>query len=77
MHLKLSNNDIFFSRPLTKQYQQVAKSVYSSIIETSGVNRRKRYEDSMEKFSTLLDHIIMFEKGAKLFPGNFMIQKIK
>ena len=60
-----------YPRPLTKKYQEVTKKIYLSSQASSGMNRRKQHADSQEKFSNLLNHIILYEKGAKHFPGKF------
>lgn len=61
----------FFSvlRPLTKTYQEVVRSVFTSSTSSSGANRRQAMKDLQEEFSNLYNNIRLFEKGAKHFTG--------
>ncbi|NXX43933.1 UFL1 ligase, partial [Tricholaema leucomelas] len=53
-------------RPLTKNYQEVVRSVLTSST-SSGANRRQTLKDLQEEFSNLYSNIRLFEKGAKHF----------
>lgn len=64
-------------RPLTKKYQEYAKTVYTSTQASSGANRRKQHADYQEKFTNLLNYITMYEKGAKIFPDDTSAQLYK
>ncbi|NWR93013.1 UFL1 ligase, partial [Furnarius figulus] len=54
-------------RPLTKTYQEVVRSVFTSSTSSSGANRRQTMKDLQEEFSNLYNNIRLFEKGAKHF----------
>ncbi|KAM7027034.1 E3 UFM1-protein ligase 1 [Passerculus sandwichensis] len=54
-------------RPLTKTYQEVVRSVFTSSTSSSGANRRQAMKDLQEEFSNLYNNIRLFEKGAKHF----------
>lgn len=56
-------------RPLTKSYQEVVRSVFTSSASSSGANRRQAMKDLQEEFSNLYNNIRLFEKGAKHFTG--------
>lgn len=56
-------------RPLTKTYQEVVRSVFTSSTSSSGANRRQAMKDLQEEFSNLYNNIRLFEKGAKHFTG--------
>lgn len=63
--IELSENLI---RPLTKNYQEVVRSVFmSSTSSSSGASRRQTMKDFQEEVSTLYNNIRLFEKGIKLF----------
>ncbi|GBL86148.1 E3 UFM1-protein ligase 1 [Araneus ventricosus] len=64
-------------RPLTKKYREVAKNLYDASVASSGSSRRKQHSDYQEKFSTLLGHIVMFEKATKLFSDEVASQLCK
>ncbi|XP_054715916.1 E3 UFM1-protein ligase 1-like [Uloborus diversus] len=64
-------------RPLTKKYQEVAEAMYLSTVASSGNVRRKQHADCQEKFSSLLNHISMFEKGTKIFSDDITVQLCK
>ncbi|GFY01674.1 e3 UFM1-protein ligase 1 [Trichonephila clavipes] len=55
------------TKPVTKRYQEVAKALYDSTVASAGSSRRKQYSDYQEKLSSLLGHIVMFERAIKLF----------
>lgn len=62
----------FFSpvlRPLTKSYQEVVRSVFTSSTSSSGASRRQTMKDLQEEFSNLYNNIRLFEKGTKYFTG--------
>ncbi|PRD26972.1 UNVERIFIED_CONTAM: Ufl1 [Trichonephila clavipes] len=70
MNLKLVLCDLLvfnFVKPVTKRYQEVAKALYDSTVASAGSSRRKQYSDYQEKLSSLLGHIVMFERAIKLF----------
>ncbi|KAF8773839.1 E3 UFM1-protein ligase 1 like protein [Argiope bruennichi] len=73
-HLPLQK---FIQRPLTKKYREVAKNLYDATIASTGSSRRKQHSDYQEKFSTLLGHIVMFEKAIKLFSDDVSSQLCK
>ncbi|XP_063009108.1 E3 UFM1-protein ligase 1 [Melospiza melodia melodia] len=54
-------------RPLTKTYQEVVRSVFTSSTSSSGASRRQAMKDLQEEFSNLYNNIRLFEKGAKHF----------
>ncbi|KAG8542320.1 hypothetical protein GDO81_026956 [Engystomops pustulosus] len=63
--IELSENLI---RPLTKNYQEVVRSVFmSSTSSSSGASRKQTMKDFQEEVSTLYNNIRLFEKGIKLF----------
>ncbi|XP_055950269.1 E3 UFM1-protein ligase 1-like [Argiope bruennichi] len=64
-------------KPLTKKYREVAKNLYDATIASTGSSRRKQHSDYQEKFSTLLGHIVMFEKAIKLFSDDVSSQLCK
>ncbi|XP_076444457.1 E3 UFM1-protein ligase 1-like [Babylonia areolata] len=55
-------------RPLTRQYQEVAKSIF---LQTSGTgtsaDRKKAFGELQDKISGLWTNVHLFEKGLKLF----------
>ncbi|KAL3882423.1 hypothetical protein ACJMK2_028766 [Sinanodonta woodiana] len=62
-------------RPLTRQYQEIAKSIF---LQNTGVDssfaRRKTQGDLEEKLSGLWTNAILFEKGMKLFSEEVQLQ---
>lgn len=63
--IELSENLI---RPLTKNYQEVVRSVFmSSTSSSSGASRKQNMRDFQEEVSSLYNNIRLFEKGIKLF----------
>ncbi|NXW71716.1 UFL1 ligase, partial [Hirundo rustica] len=54
-------------RPLTKTYQEVVRSVFTSSASSSGASRRQAMKDLQEEFSNLYNNIRLFEKGVKHF----------
>ena len=57
-------------RPLTQQYQQVAKSVFLlSVGAASGGARKKTHGELSDKITGLWRNALLFEKGTVLFPG--------
>uniref|UniRef100_G1NLH9 E3 UFM1-protein ligase 1 n=1 Tax=Meleagris gallopavo TaxID=9103 RepID=G1NLH9_MELGA len=54
-------------RPLTKSYQEVVRSVFTSSTSSSGASRRQTMKDLQEEFSSLYNNIRLFEKGTKYF----------
>ncbi|KAM7061924.1 E3 UFM1-protein ligase 1 isoform 1-T1 [Acridotheres tristis] len=62
-------------RPLTKTYQEVVRSVFTSSASSSGANRRQAMKDLQEEFSNLYNNIRLFEKGAKHFTADDTLAK--
>lgn len=60
-------------RPLTKTYQEVVRSVFTSSTSSSGASRRQTMKDLQEEFSNLYNNIRLFEKGIKHFTGTIVI----
>lgn len=60
-------------RPLTKTYQEVVRSVFTSSTSSSGASRRQTMKDLQEEFSNLYNNIRLFEKGIKHFTGTIDI----
>lgn len=56
-------------RPLTKNYQEVLRSVFLSSTSYSGASRKRTIKDLQEEVSNLYNNIRLFEKGAKHFTG--------
>ncbi|XP_052542293.1 E3 UFM1-protein ligase 1 isoform X2 [Tympanuchus pallidicinctus] len=54
-------------RPLTKSYQEVVRSVFTSSTSSSGASRRQTMKDLQEEFSNMYNNIRLFEKGTKYF----------
>ncbi|XP_042747849.1 E3 UFM1-protein ligase 1 isoform X2 [Lagopus leucura] len=54
-------------RPLTKSYQEVVRSVFTSSASSSGASRRQTMKDLQEEFSNMYNNIRLFEKGTKYF----------
>ncbi|XP_046571677.1 LOW QUALITY PROTEIN: E3 UFM1-protein ligase 1-like [Haliotis rubra] len=65
-------------RPLTRQFQEVAKSIF---METSGTatgsDRKKTHGELQEKVSGLWTNAKLFEKGLKHFGGDTHVQLVK
>ena len=61
-------------RPLTKQYQDVAKSIFlqSAGADTSSA-RKKTHGELQEKLTGLWTNARLFEKGLKLLPGKIAV----
>ncbi|XP_078669883.1 E3 UFM1-protein ligase 1-like isoform X2 [Branchiostoma floridae x Branchiostoma belcheri] len=65
-------------RPLTKSYQEVAKSVFlASTGGGSGASRKETHRDLQEKVTGLWTNIKLFEKGLKLFEEEAQSQLAK
>ncbi|XP_042907673.1 E3 UFM1-protein ligase 1 [Parasteatoda tepidariorum] len=62
-------------RPLKKKYQEVAKALFEST--SAGSSRRKQHADYQNNFTTLLSHILMFEKATELFSEDVCAQLLK
>lgn len=58
-----------FFRPLTKNYQEVLRSIFLSSTSYSGASRKRTIKDLQEEVSNLYNNIRLFEKGAKHFTG--------
>ncbi|XP_032910889.1 E3 UFM1-protein ligase 1 [Catharus ustulatus] len=63
-------------RPLTKSYQEVVRSVFTSSASSSGANRRQAMKDLQEEFSNLYNNIRLFEKGAKHFTDDTLAKHL-
>ncbi|NXQ46215.1 UFL1 ligase, partial [Catharus fuscescens] len=63
-------------RPLTKSYQEVVRSVFTSSASSSGANRRQAMKDLQEEFSNLYNNIRLFEKGAKHFTDDALAKHL-
>uniref|UniRef100_V5H7L8 E3 UFM1-protein ligase 1 homolog n=1 Tax=Ixodes ricinus TaxID=34613 RepID=V5H7L8_IXORI len=57
-------------RPLTRQYQEVARSVFLTSSSASGAARRKTHAELQDKLASLLTSIQLFDKGLKLLPDD-------
>nr|XP_034332710.1 E3 UFM1-protein ligase 1 isoform X2 [Crassostrea gigas] len=56
-------------RPLSREYQEKAVEVLrSTAVQGSGSGKRKTHSDLQERLSGLWTNVLLFEKGAKLFP---------
>lgn len=56
-------------RPLSREYQEKAVEVLrSTATQGSGSGKRKTHSDLQERLSGLWTNVLLFEKGAKLFP---------
>ncbi|NWI13039.1 UFL1 ligase, partial [Crypturellus soui] len=65
-------------RPLTKSYQDVVRSVFtSSASSSSGASRRQTMKDLQEEFSNLYNNIRLFEKGTKHFTDETQTNLVK
>ena len=53
-------------RPLQKQYQEVAKSIF---LKTSGAEKKKSAGEIQDKINGLWTNVHLFERGIKLFEG--------
>lgn len=60
---------IYFFRPLTKQYQDIAKSIFLQTSGASSHERKKTHVELKEKLVGLWTNARLFEKGLKLFNG--------
>ncbi|XP_049529197.1 E3 UFM1-protein ligase 1-like [Dermacentor silvarum] len=56
-------------RPLTRKYQEVARSVFLASSSASGAARRKTFAELQEKVSSLLLSIQQFDRGIKALPA--------
>uniref|UniRef100_A0A1A7ZUE8 E3 UFM1-protein ligase 1 n=1 Tax=Nothobranchius furzeri TaxID=105023 RepID=A0A1A7ZUE8_NOTFU len=57
-------------RPLTKNYQEVLRTVFmSSSSSASGASKKKSMKDLQEEITNLYNNIRLFEKGTKFFSG--------
>ncbi|XP_023230156.1 E3 UFM1-protein ligase 1-like [Centruroides sculpturatus] len=64
-------------KPLTKKYQEIAKSVFLASATSSSATRRKTHAEVQEKLNTLYCQVHMFEKGLKIFSDDVQLQLIK
>ncbi|XP_041352630.1 E3 UFM1-protein ligase 1-like [Gigantopelta aegis] len=65
-------------RPLSKQYQEIAKSIFlQSAGAASGSDRKKTHGDLQEKLNGLWSNVKLFEKGLKLFPEDAHSQFVR
>jgi hypothetical protein len=59
-------------RPLRRQYQTVAKSIFLQHMgSTSSATRKKTHDELSDKVSGLWVNAKLFERGTKLFNGEF------
>uniref|UniRef100_A0A8B9TAA0 E3 UFM1-protein ligase 1 n=1 Tax=Anas platyrhynchos TaxID=8839 RepID=A0A8B9TAA0_ANAPL len=63
--------------PLTKSYQEVVRSVFTSSTSSSGASRRQTMKDLQEEFSNLYNNIRLFEKGTKHFTDETQTNLVK
>ncbi|XP_047430208.1 E3 UFM1-protein ligase 1 [Mugil cephalus] len=62
-------------RPLTKNYQEVLRTVFmSSSSSPSGANKKKSMKDLQEEITNLYNNIRLFEKGTKFFSDETQVQ---
>lgn len=62
---------IFLFRPLNRQYQEVAKSIFLQATGAgSSADRKKVFGELQDKVSGLWTNAHLFEKGVKLFKGD-------
>lgn len=57
-------------RPLTRKYQEVARSVFLASSSASGAARRKTHAELQEKLAALLLSIQQFDRGLKALPAD-------
>nr|XP_045606783.1 E3 UFM1-protein ligase 1-like [Procambarus clarkii] len=61
-------------RPLTRQFQEVAKSIFLATVAVGGDARRKTHQQLQEKVSALLTTIKLAEKSIKVFDEEKQMQ---
>ncbi|XP_075739253.1 E3 UFM1-protein ligase 1 [Rhipicephalus microplus] len=61
-------------RPLTRKYQEVARSIFLATSSASGAARRKTFAELQEKVSSLLLSIQQFDRGLKALPAGEELQ---
>nr|XP_037281013.1 E3 UFM1-protein ligase 1-like [Rhipicephalus microplus] len=61
-------------RPLTRKYQEVARSIFLATSSASGAARRKTFAELQEKVSSLLLSIQQFDRGLKVLPAGEELQ---
>ncbi|KAH8022414.1 hypothetical protein HPB51_024144 [Rhipicephalus microplus] len=59
-------------RPLTRKYQEVARSIFLATSSASGAARRKTFAELQEKVSSLLLSIQQFDRGLKVLPAGYL-----
>ena len=60
-------------RPLSKQYQELARSVFLQTMGTATSSARKKtHSDLQDKVNGLWNNARMFEKGLNFFNGEFV-----
>uniref|UniRef100_A0A1A8QAT5 E3 UFM1-protein ligase 1 n=1 Tax=Nothobranchius rachovii TaxID=451742 RepID=A0A1A8QAT5_9TELE len=65
-------------RPLTKNYQEVLRTVFmSSSSSASGASKRKSLKDLQEEITNLYNNIRLFEKGTKFFSDETQVHITK
>ncbi|XP_020796930.1 E3 UFM1-protein ligase 1 [Boleophthalmus pectinirostris] len=65
-------------RPLTKNYQEVLRTVFmSSSSSPSGPSKKKSMKDLQEEISSLYNNIRLFEKGTKAFSDETQVHIAK
>ncbi|KAK8399047.1 hypothetical protein O3P69_004257 [Scylla paramamosain] len=60
--------------PLTKQFQEIAKSVFMATVAVGGDARRKTHQQLQDKVSALLTTIKLSEKSIKVFDDEKQMQ---
>ncbi|XP_059145285.1 E3 UFM1-protein ligase 1-like [Physella acuta] len=70
----LSEIAVKLHRPLTRQYQEVAKSIF---MKTSGPDRKKTAAEIQDKVNIMWINARLFEKGAKLFEDPVQTNVVK
>ncbi|XP_015831693.1 E3 UFM1-protein ligase 1 [Nothobranchius furzeri] len=65
-------------RPLTKNYQEVLRTVFmSSSSSASGASKKKSMKDLQEEITNLYNNIRLFEKGTKFFSDETQVHITK
>jgi len=64
-------------RPLTKEFQEVAKSVFLSSTGESAATKRKSHQELQDKVNGLYSNMKLFEKGIGNFEGDTEVQLCK
>ena len=66
------NIPFFHCRPLSREYQELGKSIFLTSAGTdTGMGRKKTHGELQEKISGLWTNCRLFEKGIKFFSGRW------